>query len=155
MGVSGKKPVPGGKVERAAVRAGPTGDVVAMDAPDDLSEEARGLWEIAIADLIGLKMFRLSDAPMLAEFCAALAMARQFRREIDALAPSMTQALANKDFETVEMISGSIKRARSGYVSMFKLAQSVGADFGMSPVARLRLGLMAAQGNSLLAMKDD
>jgi phage terminase small subunit len=85
MSVSGRKPVPGGEIEKRAQKHGPTGDVVAMEAPADLSPEAAELWEIAISDLIALKMFRVSDAPMLAEFCSCLAMTRSFRRELDSL----------------------------------------------------------------------
>jgi P27 family predicted phage terminase small subunit len=150
MSVSGRKPVPGGDVEKAAARAPATGDIVAMDPPEDLSPEARELWNIAISDLIAVKMFRLSDAPMLSEFCAALAMARDFRREIDTLGPMLRRLYEEKNYEAAEQVSGSIKRARSGYIQMLKLAQSIGGDFGMSPVARLRLGIMKAQGAAAL-----
>lgn len=154
MGVSGRKPVPGGEVARARAGLEP-GDVVAMDAPEDLTPEAAELWEIAVTDLIALKMFRLSDAPMLSEFCSSLAMAREFRREIDSLQPKLRQAMAEENFEAADAISGMLKRARSGYVQMFKLAQSVSGDFGMSPVARLRLGIMATQGSRLSDMLDE
>lgn len=144
----GAKPVPGGEVERARSSIS-AGDVVTMDAPEDLTSDARGLWEIAVADLIALKVFRISDAPMLAEFCSCLAMAREFREEISILSPELRRAYSDKDFDRAEQISGSLKRARSGYVQTLKLAQSLGADFAMTPVARLRLGLMAAHGAKL------
>lgn len=154
MGVSGRRPVPGGDVARA--REGiQTGDVVEMAPPPDLTPDAAGLWEVAVTDLIALRMFRASDAPMLAEFCSSLAMARSFRRQIQELEPAIEDALKRKDYDTAGALSEIVKRTRSGYVASLKLAQSIGGDFGMTPTARLRLGLMTLQGAKLTSFFED
>jgi hypothetical protein len=67
--------------------------------------------------------------------CAA--MTRRFRQEL--LAEEITFGLG----------SAEAKRLRTGYVQMLKATQSLAADYGISPVARVRLGLMQAGGASL------
>lgn len=106
-----------------------------MQAPDDLTPEAKKVWDLAISDLIALRVFRPSDALMLQEFCELLATAQKFRR-----------ALANEP----DMGGQEAKRLRAGWLQSFKAAASISAEFGMSPVARIRLGLMKAQGGTLL-----
>lgn len=133
-----------------------------MEPPEDLTEDARELWRIILPDLIALKVFRLSDAPMLAELCRSLGYARAFAVEIDMLtlelgkiAESWRDASPDADsIERYEMLSGALKRARSGYTQMMRTAMNLAGDFAVSPVSRLRLGLMVAKGNTLGALRE-
>lgn len=170
MATTGRPPKPGGDVERAAAKAGPSGDIVTMLPPDDLSEDAAALWEAILPDLIKLKVFAVSDAPMLAELCSSLAYARGFRAEMDTLTIELAKAgallatLPRRDLDEeqrlqlhealaeYDFLSGAIKRARSGYTQMMRVAMNLASDFAISPVSRLRLGLMKAKGASLLGI---
>lgn len=145
MAVGGRKPVPGGDVQRARAHT-QSGDIVAMEPPEGMSPRAQAHWKVAVEGLIAMKVFQLSDAPQLAHYCRSLAMADDFADEIDMLARELESAYESKNFDLAEMISGQIKRARSGYVQMLTIVSRIGGDFAMSPVARIRLGLMAAQG---------
>lgn len=159
MGVAGQKPQSGGEVERRA-QSVDTGDIVAMEPPDDLSEDGRLVWNVLLPDLIASKVFRLSDALLLSELCESLGMARAFRREIALLVPQMEEAyqkIADAEpgpefaaaCEWGEFVSAALKRARTGYRQMMQTMMSIAGEFGISPVARLRLGLMKAQGAKL------
>lgn len=127
-----------------------------MLPPDDLSDDAKALWEAILPDLIKLKVFSLSDAPMLAELCASLAYARAFRAEMDALTVELGKLaddLSTTDrIELYDALSLTLKRARSGYTQMMRVAMNLASDFAISPVSRLRLGLMKAKGSSLLGI---
>lgn len=144
-------------MERAAAKAGPSGDIVTMLPPDDLSDDAKALWEAILPDLIKLKVFSVSDAPMLAELCSSLAYARGFRVEMDALTAELGKlgeaGLGTiEEIERYDMLSLTLKRARSGYTQMMRVAMNLASDFAISPVSRLRLGLMKAKGSSLLGI---
>lgn len=162
MPTTGRPPVPGGDAEIEASRAGPTGTVVSMEPPPDLTADAQDLWRVILPDLIALKVFRLSDAPMLAELCRSLGYARAFAAEIDVLtlelgkiAEGWRGAVPEEDsIKNYDLMSGTLKRARSGYTQMMRTAMNLAADFAVSPVSRLRLGLMVAKGNTLGALRD-
>lgn len=155
----GTKPTVGGDIERRAESVD-TGDIVAMEPPDDLSEDGALVWRVLLPDLIASRVFRLSDALLLSELCESLGMARAFRREIALLGPKMTAAYASIEgaepgdefkaaVDYAEFVSAALKRARTGYRAMMQTAMSIAGEFGISPVARLRLGLMKAQGAKL------
>lgn len=155
VGVAGKKPVPGGDVEKA--RAGtPAGSVVWMEAPEDLSETAVEFWNLLLPDLIALKVFQASDAALLSELVEGLAMAKEFRGEIQTLQEVQrergkpTSAWSAEEWEAYEIISASLKRARTSWRQTMQTVMSISGEFGISPVARLRLGLMAKDGAKAL-----
>lgn len=165
MGVAGQKPQAGGAVERAA-QSVDTGDIVAMDPPDDLSADGALVWNVLLPDLIGSKVFRLSDALLLSELCESLGMARAFRREIALLVPKMDEAYRKIEaaepgeafreaVDFAEFVGAALKRARTGYRQMMQTAMSIAGEFGISPVARLRLGLMKAHGAKLTSFFGD
>jgi phage terminase small subunit len=155
VGVAGRKPVPTGKTARSAAKAGPTGDVAWMEPPADLSPDGAELWNVILPDLIAAKVFRASDAVLLSELVESLAMARGFRHEINALSPKMREALTAEDYETADAISQTLKRARSGYRQTMQTALAIAGEFGISPVSRLRLGIMKAQGSTLLGILNE
>lgn len=128
-----------------------------MLPPDDLSDDAKALWEAILPDLIKLKVFSLSDAPMLTELCSSLAYARAFRAEMDALTLELGKLMeaglgSSEEIERYDVLSLTLKRARSGYTQMMRVAMNLASDFAISPVSRLRLGLMKAKGSSLLGI---
>ena len=148
MGVAGKKP------NLIAQRTGETpdpadaaGSVSWMDAPPDLSERARLIWDLILADLIEAKVFRPADGLLLAELCEAFAMAQGFRSEVTSLQERLaraTEAGAEKE------LSDRIKKARTGYRQAMQTVMSIAGEYGITPVARMRLGLLQLQGNSFL-----
>lgn len=152
---AGRKPVPHGRVSTKAAKAGPTGDVAWMEPPADLSAGGADLWNVILPDLIAAKVFRLSDAVLLSELCESLAMAREFRAEINRLVPKAKDALEAEDFEVYETFSQMLKRARAGYRQTMQTALAIAGEFGISPVSRLRLGIMQAQGSTLLGILGD
>lgn len=154
--VKGRKPEAGSEGSREVERrAQPTGDVVAMEPPDDLSDAAAQIWRVLLPDLITAKVFRLSDAFLLSELCEAFAEARAFRAEMAVLRKQMDEVLADPDqgektIEKYETLSGQVKRARTGYRQAMTIAMTISGEFGITPVARLRLGLMkTAEGGTL------
>lgn len=153
MAISGRKPVQGGDVQKAAAKT-PSGDIVAMEPPADLTPEGAMIWNVLLPDLIANKVFRFSDAILLSELCESLAMARGFRAEI-VKTQARYDSLDEDAFDTLEAVSGMLKRSRTGYRQMMQTAMSIAGEFGISPVARLRLGLMAAQGAKLTGFFDE
>lgn len=124
---------------------GVAGDVVEMGAPEELSESGRAVWRTLMPDLIAAKTFRISDALLLVELCESMAMAREFRLEVVAWQSKMRQ-LGNPqsagEIEEATAVSHAIRRARTGYREMMQTVMSIAGEFGISPVARIRLGLM-------------
>ena len=152
--------MPGGDVVRARTNI-ESGDVVYVDPPDDLSEGGAELWHALHPDLIATKVFRVSDSILLSELVESLAMAREFRQEVR-LAQRRYEEIRPEDFENrkdywhaLELADGQIKRARTGYRQMMQTAMSIAGEFGISPVARLRLGIMVRQGVKLTDLFGD
>jgi phage terminase small subunit len=166
VGVAGRKP------SFSATSADPapfvrTGEIDALPVapPEELSPDAAKAWDILLPDLISMGVFSPSDAFLLFELCETLASAQGFRREVKTLQARLEDSDeryakerdAGADPERLERLeaesehlSGRLKRARAGYLQHMKLVMSIAGEFGISPVARLRLGLMKVQGASLL-----
>lgn len=142
----------------------PTGDPdsLPVEPLEELTPEGADAWAILLPDLINSGVFRKSDALMLVELCEMLGAAKAYRAEIRRLQPQlkrMDQESCDPSrpaeersaaADAAEYLSGRIKRARTAYLQTVKQAQSLAAEFGVSPVARIRLGLMRLQGSSLL-----
>jgi phage terminase small subunit len=165
VGVPGRKPNMGAASAEVEVFV-PTGQVDALPGPpEELTEGALSIWSVVLPDLISNGVYRPSDAIMLVELCESLATAQGFRRQANGLMQRLerqeercAELLEAGDLETLqdaekdaEVLSGRLKRARSGYLQNMKLVMSIAGEFGISPVARLRLGLMRIQGGTLLA----
>ena len=151
VGVPGRKPSFGAASSEPApyVRTGEI-DSLPVQPPEELSTDAARAWDILLPDLIAMGVFSPSDTFLLFELCETLASAQGFRREVHRLQARLDAADAAGDDELAETISGRLKRARAGYLQHMKLVLSIAGEFGVSPVARLRLGLMKVQGASLL-----
>ncbi|GAA2141508.1 hypothetical protein GCM10009760_25750 [Kitasatospora kazusensis] len=140
MGVRGAKPstsaaaTSGGALVRTGER-----DALPYEAPEELSAGAARMWLGLLPDLIASGTFRESDGFLLVELCEMWSEAQEFRRALRA-EPDKGGAEA--------------KRLRAGYLQSMKLVMSIASEFGISPVARLRLGLMQVQGATLLGVLD-
>lgn len=173
VGVAGRKPSFGAESASPApyVRTGEI-DSLPVAPPEELSEDAGKAWAVLLPDLISTGVFSTSDSFLLFELCETLASAQGFRREVKTLQARLEESderyakerdegadgdrLDRLEKES-EHLSGRLKRARAGYLQHMKLVMSIAGEFGISPVARLRLGLMKVQGASLLGalMSDD
>jgi phage terminase small subunit len=135
-------------------------DALPIEPPEDMTAEGQDAWRVLLPDLIASQVFRASDVLMIRELCEMLGAAVQFREELRRLQPQLDEVdrkVTTGELEPLdgarlaEYLSGRIKRARTGYLGYMKAAQSLAAEFGVSPVARIRLGIMRLQGSSLLA----
>lgn len=156
MGVRGAKPEITTKREPITPEMISGGEAVEeFPAPADLTDDAAVLWNVLVEDLVSARVFRKGDEPLLSELVSSLAMAREFRFEVDTLQARLRQAYEDDDLEVADALSANLKRARTGYRQMMQTVMSIAGEFGISPVSRLRLGLMKIEGeNSLLALAD-
>lgn len=131
--------------------------------PAELSPEGKEVWAVLVPDLEAQQLFRPSDVLMVVELCELLAEARRFRRRLDTLQRRMEELdeMDNEGrlaaygelsaaFDAEDRLDGMLKRARTGWLQCLQRAQSLAGEFGVSPVARIRLGLLRVQGQSLL-----
>lgn len=139
MGIGGAKPdIVKGMAEDDGNVPAYIGTGGAIAPPEDLSPGAIEVWNMLVPDIAQTGVYRESDEILLSELCESLALARHFRR---ALQPIIAGG---------ELDSPEAKRLRSGYRESMQTAMSIAGEFGISPVARLRLGLMRVKGTSLL-----
>ena len=107
-----------------------------MEPPADISEAAREMWDLITPDLVEHKLLKPSDLPLLIEMVEALALAKRFRERL------LTEMDGMND-------PAEVKRLRTAWVDALRSASSLAGDFGIGPVARVRLGLTKLQGASL------
>lgn len=139
------------------------GTLVALEPPIDLTPGALAIWTVVLPPLLEARVLRPDDIVLLIEFCETIAMARGHRLSItywqkvidDAEEHGATGMEEPKDFlARLEMMSMRVKRERAGYHAAMRLGVSLASEFGISPVARVRLGLAKVQGASLLDSLD-
>jgi P27 family predicted phage terminase small subunit len=159
VGIAGRKPdIVATRTDPDRTPARQTGDIVAMDPPEDLTDTAAEIWRGLLPDLLAAKVFRVSDAFLLSELCSVMAMAREFRADVERL----QEMEVNEDdyesqsdyFDALERVDAMLKRARTGYRQMMQTTMSIAGEFGISPVSRLRLGLMSATKERLSDLLD-
>lgn len=135
------------------------GTIVELERPDVLTDDAVVVWEQVVPDLVAAKVLREQDLVLLIEFCEQVGMARRARERLVAMQVELDRAMEDgpqpgeepKDYiARVDAWSQAVKRERSSYVALMRLAYSAASEFGISPVARVRLGLFKVQGASLL-----
>lgn len=144
----------------------PAGVAGGVSRPADLSASAEPIWDILVSDLCERGIFVEADAFMLAELVELLAEARKLRVAMNKPRPDWyrleTRLSREERDEMAEMdasdlaemwpLSNSYKRLRTAYMQAMTMVKALAADFGMSPVARLRLGLLSVQGATLSEM---
>lgn len=164
MGISGAKP----SIEKALAERPtfvPTGEVDSIPRPAELTERAIPIWDVLLDDLLHMGVFKPADALILVEVCEMLAEAKRVRRMLDN--PPKGWLRFEKDMSEDERdsleadadalaqlwpMSGAYKRLRATYIQTMRMLKSYIDEFGVTPVARLRLGLLHLQGKGLSEM---
>lgn len=167
MGIRGAKP----SIEKFSVENPtftPTGVANSISPPNDLTDLGKEKWKLLLEDLTSNGVYRPVDALLLTEICDLFARLEILRRQMknpvdgwwkyerdlsreereDFLLNYTTEA----EREEMWLISTTYKRLRTDYTQSVKLLLSMTAEFGITPVARLRLGLLQLQGSSLTAI---
>lgn len=124
-------------MERRQERTGTT--LLPLTPPEELSAEAQVLWDAILADQMQSGMYQNSDRFMLVELVEMLAEAKAFRRALRACD---------------DRAGSQARYLRIGYEKCMMMALKISAEFGISPVARLRLGLGQIKAQTLLEALD-
>lgn len=112
-----------------------------LDPPDILSEFAAPYWTLMSDAMIDARVLRPEHVPMMIETAEAFALASATREKLwDAIQEDEEPHVVGK--------------LRTNYVSIAGLARGYAADLGISPTAQVRLGLLKAQGSSILDALD-
>lgn len=166
MGIRGKKP----SIETALTKREtfvPTGLVDGISRPADLSDDASAIWDVLLDDLTAMGVFRPADAIVLTEVCEMVVEAKKLRYRMQnppenwyRFEPDLTQS-EKDEFALQEdhiadwladmwYLSQTYKRLRVSYLQTMRSLKSWIDEFGVTPVARLRLGLLQLQGANLM-----
>lgn len=164
MGTRGRKP----SVEKALSTREtytPTGIPGGVQRPADLTEPAAEIWDVLLDDLTAMGVFRPADSIILVEVCEMIAEAKRLRRSLDR--PNQHWPRFERELDRGEAdeiiadpataadlwpLSGGYKRLRTAYLQTMRTAKSYIDEFGITPVARLRLGLLQLQGQGLASL---
>lgn len=143
---TGNRPKPGEakKVKPAIVVPGAGGEIVKVTEqfppPATLPDQVHGIWRAAVADLGGANHMRESFVPALEAYCNAVYV--------------HAQAIANIQQYGVlvkgphgPVVNPLLKVQKDSAASMLRYAETL----GLTPAARVRVGLMEVTGMSLLA----
>ncbi len=166
----GRKPTPGGR--RTLAKPDPSGSGVAVRPERELSGAAARAWEVVVQDLNDQKIFAPSDALLLTTFCEMYQFADKERERMENTElrlEAVSEALDNvspvdydddNSYEAArsrlesreDTLSKALKRSRVAYMNYVKEMRALASEFAISPVARMRMGLMQMQGASLGAV---
>ncbi|WDH24097.1 P27 family phage terminase small subunit [Pseudomonas chlororaphis] len=124
----------------------PSVPVAAPPMPTCLSDEAVAEWERIVPDLLLLGLVSSLDGMALATYCEAVADWQRFRRLITEMNSKVDSNHAG-DVQTFATGAKQISVWRQLANDAEKRANSAGAQFGFSPVARRNLKTMAQQGD--------
>lgn len=161
MGVRGAKP----SIEKALTERPtfvPTGAREGIERPEDLSPAAVPIWDVLLDDLCSMGVFKPADSIILVEVCEMLAEAKRLRLSLDK--PNKRWPLFERELNSDDAaeimddpetsaelwpMSSGYKRIRTSYLQTMRTLKSYIDEFGVTPVARLRLGLLTLQGQGL------
>jgi P27 family predicted phage terminase small subunit len=143
----GRKPVPL-ELQRARGNPGhrelPQGVQIAGKSPLDipaLTPEAEDVWNELVPQLEAANLLDRADSLTLEALCILVATARYARNQIE------STGYTTKHRKTgVDVVSPWVRIERDSW----KQAIAIGEQFGLSPMARTRLGLAVLKGRSLL-----
>jgi phage terminase small subunit len=137
----GRKPEPGSEDSLALQRANIKPGDASLDVrpPEELSPDAQRYWDAVVHELIRAGMFQQSDVYTVVELVETYAMATAYRRQWAALS----------QLEDGPVGDGA-REARIGYIQFMGLFNKMAAEHGMTPAARLRLGLGQIQAATLM-----
>ncbi|WP_166359296.1 phage terminase small subunit P27 family [Pseudomonas akapageensis] len=119
--------------------------IAAPAMPTCLSDEAVAEWERVLPDLMMLGLVSTLDGMILATYCEAVADWQRFRRRIAELNAKADSSDAG-DVQTFATGAKQISVWRQLANDAEKRANSAGAQFGFSPMARRNLKTAAPQG---------
>lgn len=105
-------------------------------------------WDAVVDELIRAGMFQDSDRYVLVEIVEAYAMAVRFRH-------AMNVALETSVEDGGGLLGRQAERARIGYEKYTLMWKGLAAEFGLTPVARLRLGLGQIKAATLMEALGD
>lgn len=125
--------------------ANPGVPVAAPPMPTCLSDDAVAEWERVVPDLLLLGLVSTLDGMALATYCEAVADWQRFRRRIAELNAKADSNDAG-DVQTFATGAKQISVWRQLANDAEKRANSAGAQFGFSPMARRNLKTTAPQG---------
>jgi P27 family predicted phage terminase small subunit len=111
-----------------------------LQPPEGLPEAAHILWRVAVEELCSLRTLHASDLPLLEMMVTSAYRHRQASVQIDALGILVKG-------QRGPMVNPLLKVERDEAATYLRLAETL----GLTPVARLRLGLIKLAGASLLA----
>jgi P27 family predicted phage terminase small subunit len=120
--------------------------VAAPPMPTCLSDGAVAEWERVVPDLIILGLVSTLDGMALATYCEAVADWHRFRRRINELNAKADSSDAG-DIQTFSTGAKQISVWRQLANDAEKRANTAGAQFGFSPMARRNLKTTAPQGD--------
>lgn len=132
----GRKPEPGSDdslaLERANVKPG---DVqIITEPPYELTDDALELWEKVVPELARAGMFQDSDRLTLAALC-------EYHSQELAYTRAWRDAVNDDPLNGGGILGPKAREARLGQKQARELWIRMAQEFGLTPVARLRLGL--------------
>ncbi len=137
----------------------PTGDRrMDVAAPTELTDDAAELWDATVPSLVKMGAYTPGDVPLLIEFCSALALARAARQEYEAGVAHGTALHVDRnggEHDVPFIGSSEAQRMRTAWKSFIDMADKLGAQFGLTPTARARLGLTVIRATSLRDALED
>lgn len=141
------------------------GTLKEIEVPATLSPGGVEVWGLIVPPLLGAGILREDDLVLLVECAETWAASEHFRKRMWELLDEQAEIdrkladTSGMDADELKLLyardeaqEGRVKRARVGWMQSLQRAQSLSADLGLGPVARVRLGLAKVQGLSLLEM---
>lgn len=140
-----------------------------VSRPADLPAEAVPMWDLLVSDLDATGVFRPADAPLLEELVCILVEAKDIRKRMafpqgtgwiageSKLSSDEREELRHNEELRRELwpASAGLRRLRTAYKQHMDMVLRIASEFGLSPVARLRLGILQLQGASLTDLFGD
>lgn len=132
----------------------PVNESMLAAAPADLSEQAAQVWSLCVSEMAANRSLRESDLPLIRSYCETIDIMWQ-------AAASITKYGALIEFEELnddgDVVGRSIKPNPA--VRMHKdatgTARLLAGELGLSPMSRIRSGLMeAATGSMVIDIQD-
>ena len=120
-----------------------TPERVALVPPETLPEGARSMWRVAVDELCALRTLHESDLLLVEMMVMAAYRHRQAQAHIEQLGMLVKGSRG-------PMLNPLLKTERDEAATYLRLAETL----GLTPVARLRLGLISLAGQSILASID-
>lgn len=128
-------------LKRANVKVGDT--LICQDPPYDLSDEAQIYWDAAVPELVRAGMFQDSDRYALASMC-------EYHSQELAYTEAWKDACEADPLDGGGILGPRAREARLGQKQARELLIRMGQEFGLTPVARLRLGLGTIKAATLM-----